>query len=230
MKSYSMQKYLLFLHLIFVISACGQTNSNKQNKSSVDTTVSLKSEQKMDTVSFWKIIDNAFLTAQFNNKIKASKILNDLSNFTPQQIINFELILRQILNEANDWKIVGAQTVIESGAGDDSFIYFRCWLISLGRKIFYEVLKNPDYLATIEIPLDKTGNYPKVWFEELLPMADRAYEIATNMEKDISKYPRSIEYKKELDYDHWGSYTRGIEWDENDLPKLYPNLWKRFRK
>src|SRR5688500_17072518 len=101
----------------------------------------------MDTNDFWNIIDNSFNEARFDQEKKDSVILAKLTEYKPEQIVAFERIFREKLQEANHWSIVGAQTVIEGGAGADTFVYFRCWLITLGRENFYKVLKDPDYLS-----------------------------------------------------------------------------------
>jgi hypothetical protein len=139
----------------------------------------------MDTTHFWRIMDYAFDRARFDNALKEQTILAQLTKLSPQQIVDFEVIFQQMIDKSNTWKNMAAQTIIEGGSSDDRFYYFRCWLISLGRHHFEEVMKNPDYLATIDIPINKKYGYGEVLFEELIPLDLPA--IAPNLFKKFNK-------------------------------------------
>jgi hypothetical protein len=211
------------------MTACGQANSNRQNGKSVNETKTLTQSQKMDTVHFWKIMDYGFEKGKFDNKIKEQAILEQLTQLTPEQIQEFEIIFQQMNNMASTWGNFAAQTVIEGGSSDDRFYYFRCWLISLGQKNFEETFKNPDHLASLNIPFNKKYGMMYCQFEELIPMADRAYEIVTK--KDPNKdttFPRRHADKLGLFYDS-GTDMTGTEWTSNDdLPKIVPLLCKKY--
>ena len=159
-----MLKYILILAAAFSLIACGQITSNNQNTKSTNKMTSLAKVQKMDTVFFWQIMDSAFNKGGFDNKIREQAILEQLIKLTPEQIQQFEIIFQQMNLKSSTWENFAAQTAIEGGSSDDTFYYFRCWLISMGRRIFEETLKNPDYLASLEIPIyDK-----KIWRNILL--------------------------------------------------------------
>jgi len=53
-----------------------------------------------------------------------------------EQIIEFEIIFRRLIIEVDEFKIMGAQKIIEGYVSDDSYLYFRCWLIGKGEKIY----------------------------------------------------------------------------------------------
>jgi hypothetical protein len=185
---------LLLIITVLSLVACGQTNSNKQSNSSADPQTILTKSQKMDTVHFWKIMDYGFEKGKFNNKLREQAILEQLVKLTPEQIQEFEIIFQQMNKKSSTWENFAAQTVIEGSSTDDRFYYFRCWLISLGQKNFDETLKNPDYLASLDIPFNEKYGFSYCQFEELIPMTDRAYEIVTKKDpakdNDISKTSR----------------------------------------
>jgi hypothetical protein len=224
-----MLKYFLIIVTFFSLTACGQTNSNNQSNKSADTMPSLTKDQKMDTVLFWKIMDYAFEKVKFNNKLKEQTILDQLIKLTPEQIQEFEIIFQQMNLKANTWNNMAAHTIIEGGSSDDTFFYFRCWLISLGKYHFDETLKNPDHLEGIDIPINKKYGYGEVIFEELIPMSDNAYQIVTKRDpmKDTT-FPRAFAQNKGLFYDSNGD-TKGVEWTDKDLPKIAPKLCKKFK-
>ncbi len=179
-------------------------------------------EQKMDTVIFWQIMDYAFAKGKFDNEIKEQAILEQLIKLTPEQIQEFEIVFQQMNLKASTYGNFAAQTIIEGGSSDDRFYYFRCWLMSLGKKNFDETLKNPDYLASLDIPINKTYNMMYCQFEELIPMSDNAYEIITKKDPSTDpSFPRTYADKKGLFYDS-GTDMTGVQWHTNaDLPKLH---------
>jgi hypothetical protein len=222
-----MLKYFLIIVTALSLTACGQTNSNNSSNKSADTMPSITKDQKMDTILFWKIMDYAFAEAKFDNKLKEQTILDQLIKLTPEQIQNFEIIFQQMNLKANTWNNMAAHKIIEGGSSDDTFFYFRCWLISLGKYHFDETLKNPDHLADIDIPINKQYGYGEVIFEELIPISDQAFYIVSKKTKEDETFPRANAQKKGLFYDSGGD-TKGVEWTEKDLPKIAPKLCKKF--
>lgn len=222
-----MQRYLLILSIIFSLTSCGQTSTDKKNSNS-EPIITLTKEQKMDTNYFWKIMDYSFDIAKFDNALKQQTILDQLTKLTPQQIVDFEIIFQQMIDKSNTWNNIAAQTIIEGGSSDDIFYYFRCWLISLGKNNFYETLKNPDYLANINIPINKEYGYGEDQFEELIPLSDKAYSIVTKKKNEDESFPRAYAQKKGLYFDSGGE-TKGIQWSDKDLHLLAPKLYKKFK-
>ena len=223
-----MRTYFILFITVLSLTACGQTKSNNQSNKSADTMPSLTIDQKMDTVFFWKIMDYAFAKAEFNNKLKEQTILEQLIKLTPEQIQEFEIIFQQMNLKSNTWNNMAAHTIIEGGSSDDTFFYFRCWLISLGKYHFEETLKNPDHLADIDIPINKKYGYGEVIFEELISLSDQAYHTAAKKTKEDETFPRTNAQKKGLFYDSGGD-TKGREWTDKDLPKIAPKLCKKFK-
>ena len=225
-----MNKYIILLVSLLCLAACGQTSStNHKDLVADNNTPTLSKDAKMDTAFFWKIMDYAFDKTKFDYKLKKQAILEQLIKLTPDQLVNFEIIFQQMNLKANTWNNLAAQTIIEGGSSDDSFYYFRCWLISLGKKNFDETLKNPDYLASLDIPFNEETKTTYCQFEELIPLSDHAYEIVTK--KDISTdttFPRAYATAHGLFYDSGGD-TKGVEWTSDDeLPKIAPLLFKKY--
>lgn len=189
----------------------------------------LTKEQKIDTAYFWKIMDYGFAKGKFDNKVKEQAILEQLTKLTPEQIQEFEVIFQQMNKKASTWSNFAAQTVIEGGSSDDRFYYFRCWLISLGQSNFEATVKNSDHLASLDIPVNKEHGEMYCQFEELIPMADKAYEIATKKDPSTdTTFPRPHADELGLFYDSNTNMT-GVEWESNDeLPKIVPLLYKKY--
>lgn len=219
-----MQSCGLFILIFnFLLSGCAQTTSDDNDKIPKQQTSILKftKSDKMDKEEFWKIIDFSLANSKGNNEIQEKIILEKLVSYSLEQIIDFEVIFRQLVIEADDFKIIAAEKIIEGWVTDDPYLYFRCWLIGQGQKTFEETLKNPDYLA------DKVDKDTDTNFEGLMYVATMAYSKKTGKEKDKT-FPRDIVIAKGLDYDFGAPPTKGVEWTEDQLPKLYPKLWAKF--
>ncbi|MES2109896.1 MAG: DUF4240 domain-containing protein [Bacteroidota bacterium] len=176
----------------------------------------------MDEKEFWKIIDYAFYTSGGSTKAEGDIIIQKLSQYTPEQIVDFEIILCKKIIAADDYKIVAIDKIIDGSVSDDTYLYFRCWLIGLGQKTFEQTIKDPDSLADV---IEK-GVVPD--FEDLLFVSTTAYQNKTGKKEEDDAFPRNVAYDKGLNYDFGGPKTTGKDWKESELPGLYPKLWKKF--
>lgn len=217
-----MKNYKLILFLILTIISCGQTNKNNSEKNHKSELIEFTKSDKMDKKEFWKIIEYSIQKSN-NDKLEQEKaIIEKLATYNPEQIIEFEIIFRQLIIEADDFKIMGAQKIIEGYVSDDSYLYFRCWLIGKGEKIYTETLKNPEFLA------QNINQDEETYFEELMYVATSAYKLKTGKKAEDESFPRDTAIKKGLDYDFGAPPTKGIDWKEDELPKTYPKLWKLY--
>lgn len=175
----------------------------------------------MERDMFWQLVENSLNHSE--SIYRQEKILiNNFSTLQTKAIVSFEIILRQLIIEADDYKVMAALKIIEGYVTDDSYLYFRCWLISRGKTGFFAVLNNPDYLAG---KIDKTDNCT---FEALLYVSTGAFKNKTGKISEDESYPRYVAEQMGFDYDSTNSKTKGIDWIEEDLPVLYPQLWSTF--
>ncbi|WP_395077879.1 DUF4240 domain-containing protein [Flavobacterium sp.] len=217
-----MKNNIFIVFLILTIGSCGQTkkdNSEKFYKSEVEEFIK---NDKMDKIEFWKIIEYSIAKSNNVKSEQEKVIIEKLAIYSPEQIIEFELIFRQLIIDADDFKIMATQKIIEGYVSDDSYLYFRCWLIKKGEKIYTETLKNPDFLA------ENINQGEKSYFEELMYVATNAFKIKTGKKEEDESFPRDIAIERGLDYDFGAPPTKGIDWKEEDLPKIYPKLWAKF--
>lgn len=218
-----MLKFTPLLYLTLMLLACGQTPKQPDNRPSKSKTPigEFTKGDKMDKQEFWKIIDYSFANSKGNQETQERLILDKLLSYSLEDITNFEIIFRQLVIEADDYKIMAAEKIIEGWVTDDPYLYFRCWLIGQGQKTYEETLKNPDYLADIVSKNTDTN------FEGLMYVATMAYTQKTGKEEDET-FPRDIAIGKGFDYDFGAPPTKGTDWKEDELPNLYPRLWAKF--
>ncbi|MDF7812841.1 DUF4240 domain-containing protein [Hymenobacter sp. YC55] len=177
----------------------------------------------MDNNEFWWLIDKAKEKSKGNRTLQEQLLISSLTECLLDEIVEFECILREYLIEADDFKIIAAQKIIDGYVIDDPYLYFRCWLIGQGREVFMSALHDPDTLADV---MDE----PYQDFEELLYVATAAYEQRTGKKENDDKedvFPRGVASARGLDYD-FGSFTKGDDWTEEQLPTMFPRLWAKF--
>jgi hypothetical protein len=174
----------------------------------------------MDKTAFWQLIEAAKKEDQGNQQRQETLLISSLAKLEPEQIVSFECLMRECLIEADHFNIMAAQKIIDGYVSDDSYLYFRCWLVGQGETVFTNALQNADSLASV---LDE--GYQD--FEELLYVATTAFEQRTGKTEEDDTFPREVAAARSLSYG-FGSETKGEDWSENQLPKMLPKLWKKF--
>lgn len=209
---------ILLTILLIVNVGCSQPPSNKN----IQVDSEFKMNDKMDDIEFWKIMDYSFAVASGDKRKQEEIIIKKLSAYSPEQIVEFEILLCEKLIEANDFKVMAAEKIIDGSVTDDTYLYFRCWLISRGKTDFINTLRQPEYLASVVEKGIETD------FEGLLYVSTEAYKNKTGKKVEDDTFPRNVASDKGLNYDFGGPKTTGTDWKEEELPKLYPKLWAKF--
>jgi hypothetical protein len=214
-----MRYYILSSFLLVVLNLSCITIEDKRD---FKPAVEFIKADKMDEREFWKLIDYSYNAAKGDKELQNQIIIKKLSQYAPEEITNFEIVLRKKLIEANDYKILAANKIVDNYVSDDGFLYFRFWLISLGQETFEKTLSNPDYLAGVV----RKGVVPD--FEYLLYAPTQAYINRTGKQEEDDSFPRSVAFAQGLNYDFGGPAITGKDWKDYELPKLYPKLWEKF--
>ena len=165
---------------------------------------------------FWAIIDHS---AEFeaDTDLQSADIHASLMRLSPAQIADFERMFDETMRNSYTWDLWGAAYVANGGASDDGFEYFRCWLISKGRRVFEQVSSAPDGLADI-IANGETGEFE---FEEFAYLARDAWSKKTG--KDWNEVPTVANMAYETE-------PKGTPFSEDpeELQQRFPKLWRRF--
>ena len=161
----------------------------------------------MTTTEFWQIIEQSGHEAESSDE-QAEKLEDLLSELAPEEIAAFEDLFTKFRYAAYRWDLWGVAYVLCGGCGDDSFDYFRAWVIGRGQKFYEEAMQDPESIA------DKVTADDCPEAELLMYAAANAYEEKTG--EDLPA--RTIKHPKE---------PAGEQWEEEDLPKLFPRAWKK---
>lgn len=178
----------------------------------------------MNNRYFWDLIEKAKYE---ENPIEW--LVHSLSNHSATGVIHYELHFLQAYESSYTSRLWGAAYIILGGCSDDSFDYFRAWLISQGENIYKKTIQNPEILAKL-IPkaYEEEGIIPE--FEDFINVGFEAFSrVKTGKAGDSDELYHS--FLEALEQFGYKSKRQDIEFDwenENDLKRLYPKLWKRF--
>jgi hypothetical protein len=170
----------------------------------------------MDAAGFWKIIERS--RAGFDprrrdgNQAQQVRRLEKLLAALPaREIVAFERQRGRRMAETYRRDLWGAAYIINGGCGDDGFMDFRTWLISMGRKVYQAALRDPESLLDVadapgvELPL----------FEDFAYVGRQVYLRKTKQELPASRARQPAK-------------PAGKDWTEDDLPGRFPKLWAKY--
>jgi hypothetical protein len=103
----------------------------------------------VDEATFWRMIEEGRDETGGDCEGMMEGIQNRLFERPVEEILAFDAILHTMLGRAYRTDLWGAAYLINGGASDDGFTYFRGWLVAQGREVFEAALANPDSLADI---------------------------------------------------------------------------------
>lgn len=171
----------------------------------------------MNDQTFWQIIDASFYDCD-NNRYQDECLHDLLTQYHPQQILEFYSLFENYRHKADRGDIWAAGLLLNSGHGtDDGFVYFRNWLISMGKEVYFNALENPDSLADVAITVNEDG-HTQAEYEEFAYIAVDVYEKKTNGRILYD----DLEEKELADSDDWyGGDFDNPQWLTKNLPHLY---------
>ena len=170
---------------------------------------------------YWEIISQSLKNSKDQNE-QEKFLIKEISKLTPKQMIGFRLRTDQLLYDTYNSEMWCASYLMNDGSSDDGFEYFRNWVISRGKEVYYQAKENPDTLISQE----KFGEDGIYEFEPFWYVANEAFKQKTN--KDLYDY---------IDYYNFhtseGNYPQfDFTWQETNpssMKKICPSLFKEFK-
>jgi hypothetical protein len=96
---------------------------------------------------FWGLIDQA--RAGDSRSASPERLRKLLSQLSDDEVLDFGHIFYEKLCDLNQWRLWAAGCVIAGGMSDDSFHYFRSWIVGKGREAFEVAMKDPNELGRL---------------------------------------------------------------------------------
>jgi len=181
---------ILTFSVVFIVTSllgCSESASTKLTVASkpaadVDNAPKqeLETERKMNRQLFWEIIEKAKNGSKGNMHRQQELLIGQLSKLSDEDILNFYTIQCFYYDAADKERIIIACAIVNDGTSDDSFEYFRGWLIAQGETVYKSVLLNPDNLADVCEPSGQLFD-----FEEMSYIAREAYNKKHGIVNDI---------------------------------------------
>jgi hypothetical protein len=165
----------------------------------------------MDKQRFWQLIEQSKAESSDCDE-QAQHLTKSLAQLEAEEIIGFDKHFTQLGNESYRWDLWAVAYLVLGGCSDDSFDYFRSWLISQGQEFFEQVMANPE-LAADRIEAAEEG----AECEEIMYAAAQAYQQVTGQELPAADYHRQRPEE-----------PIGQAWEEDDLEAMYPDLWQKY--
>src|SRR5262245_21164618 len=136
----------------------------------------------MGIEEFWRLVEAArgSLPPTADGDQVAAAIGDLMVEMSPEEIAAYDQPLWDLMDVSYTDPLWGAAYIVQGGASDDAFDYFRGWLIAQGRAVFERVVAVPDSLA--DHPAIIAGaavGEADVEAESMLAVVYRAYRRAT---------------------------------------------------
>lgn len=176
-----------------------------------------KTSEMLDEDRYWSIIQQAQDNTEDLDEME-DYLIEEVEKLTPQEMVGFYLRTHYLLYKAYTSELWCAGYIINGGCSDDGFEYFRIWLISAGKDIYYNALANPDSLADVV----ETGNdyeFEGITYVPITALANKTgLDLYDYIDDDNFKY-------READLD------LELTWEEDEpesQKKICPKLYAMF--
>lgn len=223
--------------LIIIITSINSINSNSKNvglfdklfgkteksdaalKTKIDTIQLEKTAEMLDEDKFWEIIGKS-LKATKSQDAQEEYLIAEIGKLTPKEMIGFRLRTDYLLYQTYNSEMWCAGYIMNGGCSDDSFEYFRCWVISRGKDTYYNARTNPDYLINEVVEGAEFYDFESFWYVAL-----ESFKRRTG--KDLYDYIDNENFKTKE-----GSYPQfEFNWQEEEpesMKKICPKLYDKF--
>ncbi|MCJ1907484.1 DUF4240 domain-containing protein [Planococcus ruber] len=174
---------------------------------------------QMTEAEFWRLIDAARQRGDYMEE-QLEWLTAYLSRKSIHEIVHFDIQFNRVYQKSYTSDLWAAAYIIMGGCSDDSFDYFRAWLVFLGKDSYEKALADPESIMPY---LGKEEDVPE--FEDLLTCATIAFEEKTGLEQEdyLEIYYSLADEKPDPEID--------FDWDEDDeetLSRKFPKLWAKY--
>lgn len=180
-------------------------------------------ESSMSEILFWEILKTAKQKGE-DSEEQIEWLVSHLARKPVKEIVMFDYFFNQNYQKSYTSDLWAAAYIIMGGASDDSFDYFRAWLLFQGKETYETVISNPEKIITHLKVIEEEEDVPQL--EDLISAASIAYEEKTGLD-----YEDYYDLYEKLTGDKAIPPEIALDWDEDDeegLKKRFPALWERY--
>ena len=165
----------------------------------------------MSEERFWEIMEHSD---------KGKNLKEELNKLSEDEIMGYWCWWRYFCSISYNQALWAVAWVVFGGCGDDKFDYFRFWLVTRGKKVFYDALANADSLCNEfeKLPEDE---YPQGEDFDYVPIHVLDEKFGKDIYEEENKYEFDFQPFREIKF----------EWEEDDedsIRKIVPNTFDRW--
>jgi hypothetical protein len=180
-----------------------------------------KTSEMLSEDLFWSIVDDSLVNSS-NQDEQEKKLIARLEKLSLKEIIGFRLRTDKLLYDTYTSEMWCAGYIMNGGCSDDSFEYFRCWVISRGKDVYDKGKSNPDSLVDEVVENKNYYEFETFWYVALGVFSKKTG-------KNLYLY---VDDDKFLTRE--GKYPQiDLNWTEDNpesMKKICPKLFERFQK
>ncbi len=174
--------------------------------------------EMLDEDLYWQIVAKSLQNSHDEDSQEAF-LIKEIEKLSPKEIIGFRLRTDKLLYDTYNSEMWCAGYIMNGGCSDDSFEYFRCWVISRGKEIYYNAKAKPDSLINAVQTDVEFYDFESFWYVAL-----QAFENKTG--KELYDFIGD-------DFPYGEGNYPGIDftWKEEDpdsLKAICPQLFAKF--
>lgn len=178
-------------------------------------------EGSMTEDQFWTLLETAHLKGD-DPEEQLEWLVGKLAKKPVHEIVGFDFHFNQQYAKSYTSDLWAAAFIIMGGCSDDSFDYFRAWLMFLGKEPYEGALQNTESILPYVERMEE--DVPE--FEDFLYCASMAFEEKNGLDQDdyldlYWKVSGDVYVQPEMEFD-WS------EDDEEGLRKKFPLLWNIY--
>lgn len=100
----------------------------------------------LDEEEFWGIVDKSLVYEKEEEQMNF--LVKEVSRMSAQDMIGFRFRTEKLLNDIYTSDMWCAGYIMNGGCSDDGFEYFRRWVVSRGKEVYYNAKRDPDSLIS----------------------------------------------------------------------------------
>lgn len=179
--------------------------------------------EPMDEDKFWTIV-NKSLQETGNEDDQLKWLISETGKMTAEEMIGFRLQCERLIWELYTSEMWCAGYLMNGGCSDDGFEYFRRWIVSRGKDVYYNAKADPDSLIS-QVTGDSEIDFG-FEFESFSYASIDAFK--EKFKKNIWDYTDYETFRTKRGY----TFEITFNWKEDEpetmkaiCPKLYERCW-----
>lgn len=160
---------------------------------------------------FWQIVHDACRSDPHTAEEWDERLIDALRQLPASEIIKWNHLFDRFAARAYCIDLWAAAYLINGGASDDGFYYFRCWLIGMGQRIYEAAIRDPDTLADVATP---------DWYKQGIDAEAEIYAAAHRAWMHVTSEPDTADYPARNE----SAQLVGEDWNFDDREEMKRRL------